>query len=255
MAWDPKIYLSYGAERTRPAADLLNRVSLERPSRVADLGCGPGNSTALLRARWPAAEIDAIDSSEEMLRAARAAKLDARLIEADIAEWTPEAAYDVIYSNATLQWLGDHETLFPRLLSYVRPGGMLAVQVPRNADELCDRIIREGIGDPRWATKLKGVRDFWNVRPPETYYDLLAPRARAIDLWETRYFHGLDGEDAVFRWSMGTGLRPFASALEEPLRREFLEHCRRLLAAAYPPKPNGKTIHRFLRLFVVATAQ
>jgi trans-aconitate 2-methyltransferase len=255
MAWDPKTYLSYGAERTRPAADLLNRVLIETPSRVADLGCGPGNSTALLRARWPDAAIDGVDSSAEMLEEARALKLDVRLIEADIAQWTPQAAYDVIYSNAALQWLGNHESLFPRLLSYLRPGGVLAVQVPRNADELCDRIIREAIGDPRWAAKLKGVPDFWNVRPPETYYDLLAPRARAIDLWETRYFHALQGEDAVFRWSMGTGLRPFASALDGPVRQEFLEHCRRLLAAAYPPRPNGKTIHRFLRLFVVAIVQ
>jgi trans-aconitate 2-methyltransferase len=254
MAWDPKTYLSYGAERTRPAADLLNRVLIATPSRVADLGCGPGNSTALLRARWPDAAIDGVDSSAEMLEEAPALKLDVRLIKADIAQWTPQAAYDVIYSNAALQWLGNHEMLFPRLLSYLRPGGVLAVQMPRNADELCDRIIREAILDPRWAANLKGVRDFWNVRPPETYYDLLAPRARAIDLWETRYFHALQGEDAVFRWSMGTGLRPFASALDDPLRQEFLEHCRRRLAAAYPPRPNGKTIHRFLRLFVVAIA-
>src|SRR2546423_9430855 len=189
MAWDPKIYLSYGAERTRPAADLLNRVFIETPSRVADLGCGPGNSTVLLRARWPDAEIDAIDSSAEMLQAARAAKLDARLIQADIAQWLPERAYDVIYSNAALQWLGNHETLFPRLLSYLRPGGMLAVQGPRNAGELCDRIIRQAIGDSRWAAKLNGVPDCWDVRPPEPYYDLLAPHARAVDLWETRHFY------------------------------------------------------------------
>jgi len=80
-------------------------------------------------------------------------------------------------------------------------------------------------------------------------------KLESIDLWETRYFHLLDGEDAVFRWSMGTGLRPFASALDEPLRAEFLEQCRRLLGAAYPMRPNGKTIHRFLRLFLVAIVQ
>jgi trans-aconitate 2-methyltransferase len=255
MAWDPKIYLSYGAERTRPAGDLLARIPLEAPLRVADLGCGPGNSTALLRARWPEAEIDAIDSSVEMLREAHASGLDARLVEADIAQWTPKAAYDVIYSNAALQWLAQHETLFPRLLSFLRPGGVLAVQVPRNSDELCDRIIRQAASDPRWVSKMQGVRDFWNVRPPETYYDLLAEKTRSIDLWETRYFHMLEGEDAVFRWSMGTGLRPFASALDNPLKDEFLEQCRRLLRAAYPVRPNGKTIHRFLRLFLVAVAQ
>src|SRR5882672_3704504 len=160
MAWDPKTYLSSGAERTRPAAELLARVPLETPSRVADLGCGPGNSTALLRARWPKAEIDGIDSSAEMLKEARASGLDVRLLEADIARWEPESPYDVIYSNAALQWLGNHDTLFPRLLTFLRPGGVLAVQVPRNSDELCDRIIRQAAGDPRWAVKMQGVRDF-----------------------------------------------------------------------------------------------
>jgi len=255
MAWDPKTYLSFGAERTRPAAELLSRVPIKTASRVADLGCGPGNSTALLRARWPEAEIDAIDSSVEMLKEARASGLDAHLIEADIARWEPESPYDVIYSNAALQWLGNHDALFPRLLTFLRPGGVLAVQVPRNSDELCDRIIRQATSDPRWAAKLKDVRDFWNVRPPESYYDLLAGQTRSLDLWETRYFHVLEGDDAVFRWSMGTGLRPFASALDEPLRAEFLEQCRRLLGAAYPMRPNCKTIHRFLRLFLVAVAQ
>jgi len=255
MAWDPKTYLSFGAERTRPAAELLARVPTKMAARVADLGCGPGNSTALLRARWPEAEIDAIDSSVEMLSEARASGLDARLIEADIARWTPQAPYDVIYSNAALQWLGNHDVLFPRLLTFLRPSGVLAVQVPRNSDELCDRIIRQAISDPRWAAKLKGVRDFWNVRPPETYYDLLAGQTRSLDLWETRYFHLLEGDDAVFRWSIGTGLRPFASALDSPLREEFLEHCRRLLGAAYPMRPSGQTIHRFLRLFLVAIVQ
>lgn len=255
MAWDPKTYLSFGAERTRPAAELLARVPLETASRVADLGCGPGNSTALLRARWPKAEIDAIDSSAEMLKEARASGLDAHLIEADIAQWTPEAPYDLIYSNAALQWLGNHDMLFPWLLTFLRPGGVLAVQVPRNSDELCDRIIRQATSDPRWAAKLKGVRDAWNVRPPESYYDLLAGQTRGFDLWETRYFHLLEGDDAVFRWSMGTGLRPFASALDAPLKEEFLEHCRRLLGAAYPMRSGRKTIHRFLRLFLVAIAQ
>jgi trans-aconitate 2-methyltransferase len=102
---------------------------------------------------------------------------------------------------------------------------------------------------------MQGVRDFWNVRPPETYYDLLAGQTQSIDLWETRYFHPLEGEDAVFSWSMGTGLRPFASVLDSPLKEEFLEHCRGLLGAAYPVLPDGRTIHRFLRLFLVAIAQ
>lgn len=252
MAWDPKTYLAFGAERTRPAADLLARVPLVSPRRVADLGCGPGNSTQLLRARFPDAEIDGIDVSPEMLRDARKEGIDARFIEADIASWTPDAPYDVIYSNAALQWLGDHETLLPRLLSYLAPGGVLAVQVPRNFDERCHVLIREAVADPRWADKMKDVRDWWNVLIPERYYDLLAPGA-AIDMWETRYFHILEGKDPVFHWMMGTGLRPFAGVLEGAAKEAFLEHYRGLLAKAYPPQADGKIVHRFLRLFFVVS--
>ena len=254
MAWDPKTYLAFGAERTRPAADLLARIALEKPQRVADLGCGPGNSTALLRARWPDAEIDAIDFAPEMLKDARASGVDARFIEANIETWRPEAPYDVIYSNAALQWLTGHETLLPRLFSFVRPGGAFAVQVPRNFDELCHRLIREAVADPRWNGELKDVRDWWNVLAPETYFDLLSPAARRIDLWETRYFHILEGDDPVFHWMMGTGLRPFAAALKSPLKEQFLEHYRGLLARAYPSRADSNTIHRFLRLFFVVSA-
>src|SRR4029077_19966980 len=141
--------------------------------RIADLGCGPGNSTALLRARWPEAEIDAVDFSPNMLKYARSSGVPPRFIEADITHWTPRAPYDLIYSNAALQWVPGHEVLMPRLLSFVRPGGALAVQVPRNFDEFCHRVIREAVADPRWRDSLKDVRDWWNVLAPEAYYDLL----------------------------------------------------------------------------------
>jgi len=252
MAWDPKTYLAFGAERTRPASDLLARIPLEAPRRVVDLGCGPGNSTALLRARWPDAEIVGIDSSLEMLRDAHASGVAAQFVEGDIASWEPDEAYDVIFSNAVLQWLGDHERLIPRLFSFVKRGGVLAFQIPRNYDELCQVLVREAAADPHWAAQLQSVRDWWNGLVSERYYDLLAAHAQTVDLWETRYFHILDGEDAVFRWMMGTSLRPFAAALTSPAREEFLEHYRKLLAAAYRPHSDGRTIHRFLRLFLVA---
>ena len=252
MAWDPKTYLAFGSERTRAASDLLARIPVAAPRRVADLGCGPGNSTALLRARWPAAEIDGIDLSPEMLGEARASGIDARFIASDIAQWQPDGLYDVIYSNAALQWLGGHEALIPRLFSFVAPGGALAIQVPRNYDEVCQVLVREVVADPRWAERLEDARDWWNGLAPERYYDLLALEAHRVDLWETRYFHVLEGEDAVFQWMMGTSLRPFAAALESPLKEAFLEDYRGRLAVAYRPRPDGKTIHRFLRLFLIA---
>ena len=255
MAWDPKTYLAFGAERGRAASDLLARIGVEAPARVADLGCGPGNSTALLRARWPNADIDGIDVSPEMLSAARASGVDARLIQCDIATWTPDRPYDVIFSNAALQWLGDHETLFPRLLSYVVPGGVLAVQVPRNYDELCQVLVRKLAAKPRWTGKLRDVRDWWNGLAPERYYELLAPCARNIDIWETRYFHVLAGEDAVFHWMSGTSLRPFLAALEPGEAEDFRNEYKSFLADTYRPQADGKTIHRFLRLFLVVTAR
>ena len=253
MGWDPKTYLAFGAERTRPAADLLARVPHEQPRRVADLGCGPGNSTALIRTRWPKAQIDAVDFAPEMLADARAGGVDAQFIQADIATWTPDERYDVIYSNAALQWLGNHEGLLPRLVSFLAPGGALAVQVPRNFEEHCHVLLRRAVADPRWREQMKDVRDWWNVLEPEAYFDLLRPIGQSIDLWETRFFHVLEGKDPVFHWMMGTGLRPFAAALESPLKEEFLAHYRALLGEAYPPRPGGQTIHRFLRLFFVVS--
>jgi trans-aconitate 2-methyltransferase len=252
MAWDPKAYLSFGSERTRPAADLLARIALEAPSRMVDLGCGPGNSTALLAARWPQADVEGVDSSPEMLDEARASGVRARWTRADIASWEPSSRFDVIYSNATFQWLPDHANLLPRLVSYLTPDGVFAFQVPRNFDEPCHTLIHEVAANGPWAAKLKGVRDWWNVLAPEAYFDILEPHCPQIDIWETRYVQTLTGEDAVYRWMMGTGLRPFASALEGEEREAFLSEYRKRVGAAYPMRASGVTLYPFQRLFCAA---
>jgi trans-aconitate 2-methyltransferase len=219
---------------------------------VADLGCGPGNSTAPLAQRWRDAELTGIDNSEAMLADARASGVRAQWIEADVATWTPIAPFDVIFSNAALQWVPGHETLLPRLMSFVAPGGALALQVPRNFDEPCHTLIHDIASAGPWAPKLAGVRDWWNVLSPEAYFDILEPHAAAIDLWETRYVQVLEGEDAVFRWMSGTGLRPFAAALEGPEREAFLDAYRTRVGAAYPRRASGVTLYPFQRLFCVA---
>jgi trans-aconitate 2-methyltransferase len=251
MAWDPKTYLKFGAERTRPAAELLARVAADAPARVADLGCGPGNSTSLLAARWPGAAIVAIDNSPEMLAEARAAKIPARFIEADVSAWSPDAPYDVIYSNATLQWVPDHAILLPRLMSFVNEGGWFAFQVPRNFTEPCHTLIHEIAHSGPWAEKLIGVRDWWNVREPEEHFDILEPVASHIDIWETRYAQVLEGEDAVYNWMSGTGLRPFANALEGAEREAFLNEYKSRLHEHYLLRKSGKVLYPFQRLFAV----
>lgn len=255
MDWDPKTYLAFAGERTRAAAELLARVGLQSPGRIADLGCGTGTSTALLAARWPAADIDGIDTSPEMLAGAREGSIRARWIAADVASWRADCEYDLIYSNAALHWVRDHESLLPKLFSFLAPGGALAFQVPRNFAEPSHTIAQELAAAPRWAGKLACAHDWWTVHEPEVYTAILEPLAAGIDLWETRYVQRLKGRDAVFEWVMGSGLRPYTDRLEGDERRAFLAEYRRLAARAYPPRPNGVTLFPFRRLFCVATRQ
>jgi trans-aconitate 2-methyltransferase len=253
MLWDPHTYLSFEAERTRPAAELLARVPNKHSTYVVDLGCGPGNSTALLASRWPTAFVEGIDSSPDMLVEAVASSTRAQWVTADIADWTPRQKADVIFANAALQWLPDHQSLMPRLLSFLDEGGTLAFQVPRNFDEPCHTLIRDVARDGPWASKLGDIRDWRNVCTPEAYFAILEPHASRVEIWETRYLYVLEGEDAVFRWMSGTGLRPFVAALEGDEREAFLAEYKTHLAKAYPKCPSGKTLYPFQRLFAVVT--
>jgi trans-aconitate 2-methyltransferase len=251
VAWDPEVYLTFAAERTRPAAELLARVPLKAPARAIDLGCGPGNSTALLAARWPQAEIEGLESSPEMLTKARASGVLAKWIAGEVETWQPETAYDVVYSNATLHWIANHRALLPRLMGFVADGGALAFQVPRNFHFPSHVLMREVAESGRWAQKLSGARKI-NVLKPEAYFDILAPLSKSLDLWETSYLHVLDGEDPVLEWVSGTGLRPFLAPLGADERAAFLSDYRARLREAYPRRSDGKTLFPFKRLFAVA---
>lgn len=251
MSWDPKVYMAFAGERTRPAAELLARVPDDNPKIVADLGCGPGNSTKLLAMRWPQAELEGIESSPDMIAEADASGVKARWTLADVADWKPAQSCDVIFSNATLQWLDDHEHLLPRFLGYVRQGGTFAIQMPRNFDAPSHRIMREVAAAGPWAAKLRNVRKL-NVGEPDFYFDILSRHAAALDIWETTYLQVMDGEDPVYRWVSGTGLRPFAQALEGEERETYLAEYRRRLREAYPRRADGKTLFPFQRIFIVA---
>jgi trans-aconitate 2-methyltransferase len=252
MTWNPDRYLAFADHRTRPAIDLLARVPLRHAERVVDLGCGPGNSTHLLADRWPAAMVVGVDSSSDMLASARRSGIGATWVEADIATWVPDRAPDLIYSNAALHWVGDHETLLPRLLACVGPGGVLAVQMPRNFEAPSHALLRATAESGPWADRLAGALDWRPVAAPEWYYDLLAPHAGTPDIWETLYLHVLDGDDPVLRWTRGTALRPLLQALEGEDRAAFEAAYAARLRAAYPRRVDGRTLLPFRRLFIVA---
>jgi trans-aconitate 2-methyltransferase len=251
MVWNPSVYMAYGDERTRPAVELLARVRTNAPRRVIDLGCGPGNSTAVLAERWPRTKLEGLDSSGEMLEQARQSGVRAEWIKADIASWSTDQKYDVIFSNATLQWLGEHRALITRLLSFLSPGGTLAFQVPHNMNAPSHALMRESAAAGPWTPKLTGVREV-AVLEPADYFAILNACGADCDIWETEYLHVLHGADAVYKWVSGTGLRPFVQALEAEEREAFVADYKRRLALAYPTLADGTTLFPFKRLFAVA---
>ena len=255
MAWDPATYMRFGDERTRPAVDLLARVMTINSAHVVDLGCGPGNSTALLVARWPDAEITGLDSSVEMIATATAANIPARFAAADFDTWTPDAIPDVIFANAAFQWSRDPLTLVRRLFALLPDDGVLAFQIPQNFDQPSHVAVRDIAAKEPWAERLADARwyDPAGFARAEDYARTLAPLGARLDVWTTDYLHRLTGADPVFRWMEGTGLRPFLTRLHGDEREAFEAAIKTAFAIAYPPEPDATTLFPFRRLFVVAT--
>lgn len=253
MSWDPHLYLQFGDERTRPAADLLSRIDLVRPRRIVDLGCGPGNSTRLLRRRWPEATLLGLDNSLEMIGAARESFPEGSWILGDIAGWHDPDSFDLVFSNAALQWVPDHGSLFPRLMARLKTGGVLAAQMPAHLASPLHRQILEVAEAPPWRDRMAAARTAIRVERPSFYYELLWPLAKRVDLWETEYTHVLESVEAILRWIGGTGLRPFLDALPEPAEKEaFKGLLLARLKQSYPPQQDGAVLFPFRRLFLVA---
>lgn len=252
--WDPAQYLRFGDARLRPALDLLARVPLAAPARVADLGCGPGTVTRILKQRFPGAEVTGIDSSAAMLAQAREHAPGCGFEIAGFADWVPSVPPDLIFSNAALHWTGAHATLFPLLLGRIAPGGVLAVQMPAMHGAPLRRLQQEVAATGPWAARLREVPDparaILDVRD---YWDILRPRAAAVEIWETTYLHVLEGEDPVVEWAAGSSLRPYLSALPPEMHGPFRAAYAAALRPHYPRQPDGTTLLPFRRLFLLVS--
>jgi trans-aconitate 2-methyltransferase len=248
-SWDPALYLDFDDHRSRPFRDLLARVGATSPRRVVDLGCGPGHLTAALAARWPGAQVTALDSSPDMVAAARERGVEAEL--ADVVDWSPMPDTDVVITNAVLQWVPSHPQLLPRWLDALPPGGWFAMQVPGNFAAPSHALVRELLAEPRWrgSVELRGEKA---VPEPAEYAEILAGHAAQVDVWETTYLQLLTGADPVLHWISGTALRPVRDALSADDYAAFRAELAPRLRVAYPPRADGTTWFPFRRIFAVA---
>ena len=245
--WSARQYLKFEDERTRPPRDLLAQVPLDSPRRVVDLGCGPGNSTELLIQRFRHAEVIGVDSSPDMLRQARAQVPRCTFVEGDLSTWMPEPGTDLLFGNAVFHWVPDHPTVLARLLRSLPQGGVLAVQMPDNTKEPA-LLLMEKV-----AASLGQCNAARNDLPqPESYYDLLRPLCRHIDIWHTHYNHIIESHAGVVEWFKGSGLRPFVARLDTAMRETFIARYTDEIRLAYPARFDGKIMLKFPRLFILA---
>ena len=252
--WSAAQYLKFEDERTRPSRDLLAQVPLDAPRRVVDLGCGPGNSTDLLIERFPGAEVIGVDSSPDMLRQARERLPRRKFVEADLSTWTPEPGTDLLFGNAVFHWVPDHPNVLKRLLRALGPGGVLAVQMPDNANQPAFTALDKVVASGSWAAAIaqtKG-RQRKQLLAPEGYYDLFRPLCSRVDVWHIHYNHLIDDHAGVVEWFKGSGLRPLLAPLDPAMRAAFLAEYTDEIGRAYPLRCDGKVMLRFPRLFIVA---
>jgi trans-aconitate 2-methyltransferase len=251
--WNPSQYLAFASERERPSVDLIAHIAIEAPHTIVDLGCGPGNSTAMLRQKFKRANITGIDSSPAMIDRARTSGTAAVFEIADVTTWQPSQDVDLVFSNSLFQWIPDHPNVLFRVFRAMKKGATLAIQMPDNLAEPCHRMMRETAANGPWKKTLEQAA---SARSPlgaaATYYDLLKPLASRLEVWRTTYYHALNGLQGIVDMLSSTGLRPFIEPLDEASRQEFLAQYRDSLKPHYPLTVDGKVLLPFPRFFVVA---
>ena len=246
--WNSSQYLLFENQRNQPAIDLIRRLSGFEPDIIADLGCGPGNSTQLLRQAFPYAKIIGIDNSKNMITRAREEHEDLEFAEMDLRALSGK--YDLLFSNACLQWVPGHETLIPELLEHLNPGGVFAAQFPMNDTEPVYQIIRDMAEEERWNFKNVEV-DYNGSLTPHEYFNLLTRHCSSFQMWETKYYHDLKNHEALVEWVKGTRIRPFLVHLDDDGKKAYEKELLRRVKEMYTPMSNGEVIMCFNRFFMI----
>ncbi len=251
--WNSRQYLKFEKERTQPAKDLINRIEIDNPNKILDIGCGPGNSTYELKKRWPDAKICGIDNSEDMIYTAKSTykDIDFAIVNASNQLHTVNEQYDIVFSNACIQWLPNHHKLLREMMELLNNDGILAIQLPMNFNEPIHQLIREVIQREKWAGLISNEREIDSLSKEE-YFELLSNISSDFVLWETIYMHRMPSHESILEWYRGTGLRPYLNQLNEEYHEDFENDIIELIKEYYPIQKNGEIIFRFPRFFFIA---
>lgn len=251
--WNAEQYAKFIKERTLPSIDLANKINLENPREIIDIGCGPGNSTRVLKDRFPDAHIVGADYSQNMIDKAKSQNdgIDFMLFDANNDFPLLNKKFDVVFSNACIQWIPNHRELIKNMMGVLNDGGVLAVQTPMNYKEPIHRIISELSTGGKWKNKFDSPRIFYNLTQSE-YFDLLSEISSDFSVWETVYCHRMPSHESIMDWYKGTGLRPYLEVLSEEDAIEFENDVYEEVVRAYPIQANGEIIFRFPRFFFTA---
>jgi len=253
--WNPTLYLKFNNERTQPSVDLVSRIKFDSPAKIIDVGCGPGNSTQVLVQRWPGSQVTGIDNSPAMIEKAKTDYPDQLWKISDAGKDKFPDTYDIVFSNATIQWIPDHAALFNKFFQNLNKNGVLAVQIPLFWDMPLGKSIENISNQSRWKSATRGVRELFTIHDSSFYFDLLSVHSDKIEMWETYYMHIMDSHVSILEMIRSTGLKPYLDRLEtENDKKDFEAQLLMEIAKDYPIQQNGKVLFPFKRLFFIAEA-
>jgi trans-aconitate 2-methyltransferase len=250
--WNPDLYLKYRNERTQPSIDLVSKINVGfQPKSILDIGCGPGNSSQVLLQRWPDALLTGIDNSVNMIEKAKSSYPNNTWIVADASEYTSNTKYDIVFSNATIQWLPNHESLFNKLFNLTKDGGVLAISTPRFDEMLLSEAISKVVNKDRWKEATKGCAELFTYHDFKYYYDLMSKGYKSVEFWQTDYIHVLESQYSIIEWIRSTGMKPYLDCLKDEEKLLFEEDILAEIKEVYPIQNNGKVLFPFKRLFMI----
>jgi len=252
--WNPEIYLKFNNERLQPSIDLISRINIDNPKAILDIGCGPGNSTQILSKHWPNSHITGIDNSKSMIEKAKNDYPGMEWIIADAALYESKIKYDILFSNAVIQWIPDHEKLLNKFYNMLSCQGILAVQIPLFWDMPLGKAIDKISNDQRWCKAVKGVNKLFTINNYSFYYNVLSNLFKSIEIWETDYMHIMDNHLSILEMIRSTGLKPYLERLNNSsVKKEYENEIFKKIEEDYPLQNNGKVILPFKRLFFIGS--